>query len=133
MVIHSRTIRNQLLFTPSIGDSCNAHKARRRSEMAKKPAINVHYQAAFGTDGESEVAEESVETSLDDYGADVDHRDIDSRIDRPAASEFGVDDRVEIRRSDAEQSDQTSLFVNTAADQQTLSGEQSSAQWCFDE
>ena len=101
--------------------------------MAKKPAINVHYQAAFGTDGESEVAEESVETSLDDYGADVDHRDIDSRIDRPAASEFGVDDRVEIRRSDAEQSDQTSLFVNTAADQQTLSGEQTRAQRCFDE
>ncbi len=91
--------------------------------MSKKPAISVHYQAAFGTDGEIEVAEESVATSLDDYGANVDHRDIDSRIDRPAASEFGVDDRAEVRQTDAEQSDQTSLFVNTAADQQTLSGE----------
>lgn len=101
--------------------------------MAKQPDLSIHYQAAFGDNGDLEVSDESVETSLDDYGADIDHRAVDSRIDRPAASEFGVDDRAEIRRSDTEPSDQASLFVNTADDQQTLSGEQANTQWCFDE
>lgn len=100
--------------------------------MAKQPDLSIHYQAAFGSDGDLEVSDESVETSLDDYGANVDHREVDSRIDQPAASEFGVDDRAEIRRSKTEQSDQASLFVDTANDQQTLSGEQANTQWCFD-
>jgi hypothetical protein len=100
--------------------------------MAKQPDLSIHYQAAFGSNGDLEVTEESVATSLDDYGADVDHRHIDSCIDRPAASEFGVDDRAELRRAETEQSDQASLFVNTADDQQTLSGEQANTQWCVD-
>lgn len=97
------------------------------------PEISVHYQAAFGDDGEIDVVQQSVETSLDDYGADVDHREVDSRLDRPAASEFGVDDRAEVRRAETETSDQVSLFVDTADDQQTLTGEQASSQCLFDD
>lgn len=90
--------------------------------MAKQSDLSVHYQAAFSTDGYLEVSDESIETSLEDYGADVDHRDVDSRIERPVASEFGVDDRAELRRSDTESSDHASLFVNTAEDRQLLGG-----------
>lgn len=97
-----------------------------------RPEISIHYQAAFDTDGEIEVTEESVATSLDDYGVDIDHREVDSRLDRPAASEFGVDDRAEVRRSSSD-SDQASLFADTAADQQTLLGDDASAQFLFDE
>ncbi|GAD52499.1 hypothetical protein MBEHAL_1259 [Halarchaeum acidiphilum MH1-52-1] len=76
----------------------------------------------FSENGELEVQESSVETSLEDYGADVDHRERESRIDRPEASEFGVDDRPEVQTS-INEDEQTSFFADTDADQQTLTDE----------
>jgi len=61
--------------------------------MSDRPEIEIQRQTAFGDDGQLEVTETSVETSLEDFGADVDHRDRDSRLDQPEACEFGVDDR----------------------------------------
>ena len=51
--------------------------------MSHRPEIEIQRQTAFGEDGQLEVTERSVETSLKDFGADVDHRDRDSRHDRP--------------------------------------------------
>ena len=73
------------------------------------------------TDGGIEPTEESVETSLEVFGADVDHRERDSRIDRPEASTFGVDDRPEVTSTAA--GEQGALFADTDADQRTLTGE----------
>jgi len=63
------------------------------NEVSDRPEIEIQRQTAFGDDGQLEVTKTSVETSLEDFGADVDHRDRDSRLDRPEASKFGVDDR----------------------------------------
>jgi hypothetical protein len=51
--------------------------------MSDRPEIEIQRQIAFGDDGQLEVTETSVETSLEDFGADVDHRDRDSRRDAP--------------------------------------------------
>lgn len=99
--------------------------------MSDRPELDIHQQTAFGEDGQLEVTESSVETSLEDFGADVDHRDHDSRIDRPEASEFGVDDRPEVTRST--ESNQSNLFAETADDQQTLTGDDAAMQCLFDE
>ncbi|MBP2252675.1 hypothetical protein J2754_003021 [Halarchaeum solikamskense] len=64
--------------------------------MSDPPNIDVHHQAAFSDDGELEVTESSVETSLEDFGDDIDYRDRETRRDQLAASEFGVDDRPEL-------------------------------------
>nr|WP_224829003.1 hypothetical protein [Saliphagus infecundisoli] len=101
--------------------------------MANRPEITIQHQAAFTDDGDLELTEESVETSLEDFGADVSHRDQESRLDRPTASEFGVDDRVEVRELAGDDSDQSSLFADTADDQQTLTGEDASARFLFEE
>ncbi|ELY62594.1 hypothetical protein [Natronococcus jeotgali] len=100
--------------------------------MTDRPEITTQHQAAFTDDGELELTEESVETSLEDFGADVSHRDVEPRLDRPAATEFGVDDRVEVRQLEGSDTDQASLFADTAADQQTLTGEDASAQFLFE-
>ncbi len=93
--------------------------------MSDRPEIEIQRQTAFGEDGQLEMTETSVETSLKDFGADVDHRDRDSRLDRPEASEFGVGDRSEVdQASDREQS---VLFADTAEDKQTLGGENATA------
>ena len=73
----------------------------------------------------------SVETSLEDFGADVDHRDRDSRRDRPEASEFGVDDRPEVEQTS--EGDQSTLFADTAEDQQTLAGDDAADRCLFEE
>ena len=99
--------------------------------MTNRPEIEIQQQTAFGDDGQLEVTETSVETSLEDYGADVDHRDRDSRLDRPAASEFGVDDRPEVERPP--EGDQSNLFVDTAEDQQTLAGDDATARCLFED
>lgn len=101
--------------------------------MSNRPEITIQHQTAFTDDGELEPTEESVETSLEGFGADVSHREVETRLDRPAASEFGVDDRAEVHRSEGDNSDQASLFADTAADQQTLSGDDASTQFLFDE
>jgi hypothetical protein len=90
--------------------------------MSDRPEIEIQRQTAFGEDGPLELAETSVATSLEDFGANVDHRDRDSRLDRPEASEFGVDDRPEVAQSST--GDQSTFFADTDAGQQTLTGDE---------
>ena len=99
--------------------------------MSERPEIEIQQQTAFGDDGQLEVTETSVETSLEDFGADVDHRDRDSRLDRPESSEFGVDDRPEVEQPS--EGEQSSLFADTAEDQQTLAGDDTAARCLFEE
>jgi len=99
--------------------------------MSNRPEIEIQQQTAFGDDGRIEVVEESVETSLEDFGAEVDHRERDSQLDRPEASEFGVDDRPEVARS--AESDQATLFADTADDQRTLTGEEATHRCLFED
>ena len=99
--------------------------------MSKRPEIEIQRQTAFGDDGQLEVTETSVETSLEDFGADVEYRDRDSRLDRPEASEFGVDDRPEVEQTS--EGDQATLFADTAEDQQTLAGDDAAARCLFEE
>ncbi|GAA0312766.1 hypothetical protein [Halarchaeum salinum] len=100
--------------------------------MSDTPDPEVHHQAAFSDNGGLEVQESSVETSLEDFGADVDHRDRESRRDRPKASEFGVDDRPEVQDSN-EDDEQAVLFPDTDDDQQTLTGERAATRCLFDD
>ncbi|MFC7216005.1 hypothetical protein ACFQO4_18200 [Saliphagus sp. GCM10025334] len=99
--------------------------------MSNRPEIKIQRQTAFGDDGHLEVTETSVETSLEDFGVDVDHRDRDSRLDRPEASEFGVDDRPEVEQ--VSEKDQSTLFADTDADQQTLTGDEAAMQCLFED
>ena len=99
--------------------------------MSNRPEIEIQQQTAFGEDGQLEVTETSVETSLEDFGADVDHRDRDLRLARPEASEFGVDDRPEAKHSS--EGDQSTLFADTAEDQQTLAGDDAANRCLFEE
>ena len=98
--------------------------------MSNRPEISVHRQTAFGDDGQLEVTETSVETSLEDFGAAVDHRDRESRRDQPAASEFGVDDRPEVARGS--EGDQSALFADLDENQQTLAGNEAAARCLFE-
>jgi len=100
--------------------------------MNDTPNPEVHHQAAFSDDGELEVQESSVETSLKDFGADVDHRDRESRRDQPEASEFGVDDRPEMQDA-VEDDEQAALFPETDEDQQTLTGECAATRCLFED
>ena len=99
--------------------------------MSDRPEIEIQRQTTFGDDGQLEVTEKSVETSLEDFGADVDHRDRDSRLDRPEASEFGVDDRPGVVQSST--GEQSTLFADTDADQQTLTGSEAAMQCLFED
>lgn len=101
------------------------------NQMSERPTIEIHHQTAFGEDGQLEVNETSVETSLEDFGAEVDHREHDSRLDQPEASQFGVDDRPEVQQSS--ESDQSKLFADTADDQRTLTGEDATSRCLFEE
>lgn len=99
--------------------------------MSDRPEIEIQRQTAFSEDGQLELTETSVETSLEDLGADIDHRDRDSRLDRPTASDFGVDDRPEIAQSST--GDQSTLFADTDTDQQTLVGDEVAMQCLFED
>lgn len=57
--------------------------SRGSNAGSEQPGIEIHQQTAFGDDGQLEVAESSVETSLEDFGADVDHRERGSRTTGP--------------------------------------------------
>jgi hypothetical protein len=102
--------------------------------MSDSPTITQQYSFAVGDDGETdgaiEPAEESVETSLETWGADVDHRERDSRIEQPEASSFGVDDRKTVTRGDG--GEQHALFADTEDDQRTLTGERAASQCLFE-
>jgi len=99
--------------------------------MSNRPEIEIQHQTAFGDDGRLEVVEESVETSLEDFGAEIDHRERDSRLDQPEADQFGVDNRPEVVRSS--ESDQATLFADTADDQRTLTGEEAATRCLFED
>jgi hypothetical protein len=101
--------------------------------MSDSPTITQQYSFAVGEDGDTdgiEPSEESVETSLEAFGASVDHRERDTRIDQPEASTFGVDDRKTVTRGDG--GEQRALFADTDDDQQTLTGERAASQCLFD-
>lgn len=102
--------------------------------MSDSPTITQQYSFAVGEDGETdgsiEPAEESVETDLETWGANVDHRERDSRIDQPEATSFGVDDRPEVVSSDGGK--QGALFADTTDDQRTLTGERAASQCLFE-
>ena len=90
------------------------------NSMSEHLDIEIRQQTAFGDDGQLEVTESSVETSLEDFGADADHRERDSRIDRS-----------EVTRSS--ESNQSNLLAETAEDQQTLTGDDAAMQCLFGE
>ncbi|MFC6763956.1 hypothetical protein [Natrinema soli] len=102
--------------------------------MTDRPELTIQQQTAFTADGGLEPIEENVATSLEDFGADMSYREIETRLDRPVGSEFAqsVDDRVEVRYLKGDNTDQTSLFAETADDQLTLTGDDASAQFLFD-
>lgn len=99
--------------------------------MSDHPEIEIQRPTAFGEDGQLEVTETCVETSLKDFGADVDHCDRDSGVDRPEAREFGIDDWPEVQQSSERQ--QSSLFADIAEDQQTLTGDDAAMRCLFND
>ena len=72
----------------------------------------------------------TVEISLEDFGAEGDHREYDSRIYHLQASEFGVYDRPEVTQSS--ESDLSNLLTDTAEDQRTLTEEQAGGRCLFE-
>jgi len=98
-------------LTQHSGVSVGASVGGGSNEVSDRPEIEIQRQTAFGDDG-LEVTKTSVETSLEDFGADVDHRDRDSRLDRPEASKFGVDDRPEVEQT-SEEISRPSLLIRT--------------------
>lgn len=53
------------------------------------------------------------------------------RIERPSASEFGVDDRVTVTRSQGDEGEQSVLFTGVDENQRTLDGETAGQRWPF--
>ena len=93
--------------------------------------IEIQRRTAFGDNGQLGVTETSVETSLGDFGADVNHCDRDSRLDLPEASAFGVGDRPEAEQTS--EGNQSTLSTDTDEDQQTLAGDDAAIRCLFDE
>ena len=89
----------------------------------------VQRQMVFAESGEIEPEEGPVGTSLEDYGAEVDHRERDSQVEQASASEFGIDDRPEVKR--AESGEQAGLFTSAAEERRTLDGEQAAGRSLF--
>jgi hypothetical protein len=100
--------------------------------MNDSPTVTQQYAFAVGEDGDASIepSEESVETSLETFGANVDHRERDTRIAQPEASSFGVDDRKAVTRGDG--GEQRALFADTDDDQRTLTGERAASQCLFE-
>jgi len=82
----------------------------------------IHQQFAFTDDGELEPTSESVETSLAEFGADIDMREHESRPDQPTASSILCDDRPIDHAEDDGQ--QETLYPDVDDDQQALDGTQ---------
>ena len=78
------------------------HQQRDRGDTptSEQQRPDVQRQMVFAEDGKIEPEEGPIGTSLEDYGAEVDHRERTTRIDEPSASEFGVDDRPEVTKAD---------------------------------
>ena len=95
--------------------------------MTERPV--VQQQMVFADDGEIESEEGPVGTSLADFGAEVDHCERTTRIERASASEFGVDDCPEVRRT--ENGEQAGLFASVDEDQRTLGRKQAAGRSLF--
>ncbi|EMA54374.1 hypothetical protein [Halococcus salifodinae] len=96
-------------------------------------SIPREQQMVFGDDGEIEPDGDTVETSLEAFGAEVDHSEGSGRVAKPSATQFGVDDRTQVPqrgKTKTEESDQRSLFADVETDQQTLGGK-SAANRCL--
>jgi hypothetical protein len=80
---------------------------------------SVSQQAQFAEDGSVETSDEPVETSLDDWGMDIDHQDRETRVEKPEASLLADTRPTEESRSPGEQEE---LFHTTANGQMDLTG-----------
>jgi hypothetical protein len=89
----------------------------------------VQRQMVFAESGEIEPEEGPIGPSLEDFGAEVEHRERDSQVEQASASEFGIDDRPEVQR--AGKSEQAGLFTSAAEEQRTLDGEQAAGRSLF--
>ena len=92
---------------------------------------SIQRQMVFAEGDEIEPEEGPIGTSLEDFGAEVDHRERESEIEQASASEFGVDDRPEVKRAESGEGEQAGLFTNAAEDQRTLDGEQAAGRSLF--
>jgi hypothetical protein len=99
------------------------------SDTAEIEFDSTTTQASFDSDG-TITTPDTTETSLGDWGLDV-GRERETRYEQEAASEFGIDDRVET--GDDNSGDQTLLFPDTDDDQLTLTGEKASTQSLFEQ
>ena len=99
------------------------------SDQQEREKPSFQRQMVFAEDGEIEPEEGPVGTSLEDFGAEVDHRERETRVEQVSASEFGVDDRPEVKR--AKSGEQARLFTSAAEDQRTLNGEQAAGRSLF--
>lgn len=104
-------------------------KAQQEPQKSDEHTVEVEQQMVFNGAGDLEPDSESVETSLEAFGADVDHRKRPTRVAEPAASEFGIDDRTKVTGTN--EGDQSSLFTDVKNDQQTLEGKDASNQCLF--
>lgn len=107
-----------------------SHDTEDAPATAEAGEFSVAHQARFDTDGAITTEGEVTETSLTDFGADVDTRERESQIDRPEASEFGVDDRPEVT-TDGTDGEQVALFADVDPGQQTLTGAEASMRFLF--
>ena len=99
------------------------------SDQQEREKPSVQRQMVSAEDGEIKPEERPVGTSLEDFGADVDHRERETQVEQASASEFGVDDRPEVKR--AKSGEQVGLFTSAAEDQCTLDGEQAAGRSLF--
>jgi hypothetical protein len=104
--------------------------ASEDTESDTECPITREQQMVFGTDGEIKSDGDSVETSLEAFGADIGHNDGSTQVAKPKASQFGVDDRAETP-SKRSGSDQRSLFADVEDDQQTLGGDAAATRCLF--
>lgn len=91
----------------------------------------VQHQVEFTADGELEA--QDTDSTLEHFGADVETDERESKIDEPAASEFGVDDRPDESAAIDDAGEQSRLFASTDECQETLSGEKAINSSRFDE
>jgi len=101
-------------------------ECKHRIAVENVPAL---VRAESATTSEIEPEEGPVGTSLEDYGAEVAHRERTTRIDQPSVTEFGVDDRPEVTKSD--DGEQAGLYHMGDPDQQTLRGKSAVGQLRF--
>jgi hypothetical protein len=92
-------------------------------------SIPREQQMIFGDDGEIEPDGDTVETSLEAFGAEVDHSEGSGQVAKPSATRFGIDDRAQT--SQRTESDQRSLFADVESGQQTLGGDDAATRCLF--